>query len=95
MVAVPILEEYRNSIEDFGKVLIEHCIREYYVVAHLLTQGRADPLALWKDSPHGFIMNSLADNEVLFKLLMLARRPSCKKQCILQNFVKEYNAFYK
>ena len=63
MVAAPILEECRNLFGDFGKVRIEHCNRESNMVAHLLAQqGRVDPPALWKDSPPGFIMNSLADD---------------------------------
>ena len=60
---VAILEECRNLFRDFGKVRIEHCNRESNMVAHLLAQqGRVDPPSLWKDSPPGFIMNSLADD---------------------------------
>ena len=63
MVAAPILDECRSLLQEFGKVLIEHCNRESNMVAHVLAQrGRVDPPFVWSDAPPDFISTFLVDD---------------------------------
>ena len=63
MVAAPILDDCRELLRGFGKVLVEHCNRESNLVAHSLArQGRVDPPSVWLDSPPGFISSLLAND---------------------------------
>ena len=63
MIATPILDECRSLLGEFGKVSIEHCIRELNQVAHVLAlKGQDDPPTVWLDSPPPFIISLLADD---------------------------------
>ena len=63
MMAAPVLDECRSYLEDFGKLTIEHCIRESNNVAHeLACWGGANNPSRWVHDPPGFIVNLLADD---------------------------------
>ena len=62
-VAAPIIQDCRELMREFGKVVIEHCNRESNMVAHVLVQwGRSNPPSLWLEEPPDFIASSLADD---------------------------------
>lgn len=63
LVAAPILNACRSLLKEFGKVIIEHCIRKTNMVAHELASFRAcNPPAVWSDTPSNFIHKLLADD---------------------------------
>ena len=63
MVAGPVLEDCRDLLRGFGKVILEHCNRESNMTAHALAEyGRANDPSMWIEAPPSFIANSLADD---------------------------------
>lgn len=61
MVAAPILEDCRDILRDFGKVVVEHCFRDLNVVAHELARwGSSNNPEIWLDIPPDFILRPLA-----------------------------------
>ena len=48
----PVLQECLNLVQDFEKVIFQHCNRESNYVAHELALiGRVNPAGLWRENP--------------------------------------------
>ena len=57
MVAAPILQDCRVMLREFGKVVVEHCIRESNMVAHELAHyGSANNPTLWVETLSVFLL---------------------------------------
>ena len=61
-LSAPILDDCRH-LQDFGKVIIEHCFRETNMIAQeLASYGRGNPPTVWSDALPTFILNALAND---------------------------------